>query len=97
MKMGTGRSSVIVDCVRTKMVAFSGAGKPGKESDRGAWRHNELSPPSMTASTRRRLSNQKAPSGSDPGGEACKLCGAPNGDSGPDEEENCSIMGWHRP
>src|SRR5579872_4136471 len=61
MKMGAGRSSVVVDCVRTKVVVFSDAGKPAKESDRGAWRHNELSPPSMTASTRRRLVIRRLP------------------------------------
>src|SRR5579872_1433124 len=35
MKMDAGRSSVVVDCVRTKVVVFSDAGKPAKESDTG--------------------------------------------------------------
>lgn len=55
-----------------QVVLFSGADKPAKESDREAARHNELSPPSKTASTRRRLSTQEAYSGRNPGGEPCK-------------------------
>jgi hypothetical protein len=40
-----------VDCIGNQVGWWTGAVKPAKESDRGAWRHNELSPPSMTAST----------------------------------------------
>jgi hypothetical protein len=67
MKMGASKSSVVMDCVRAKIVVFNGAGTPAKESDLGAWRRHELSPPLITASTRRRLSTQKAPSGHGPG------------------------------
>jgi transposase len=73
MKMDASKSRVVMDCVRTKVVFLSGAAKPAKESDLGAWRHNELSLPSMTASTRRRLSIQKAPSGHGPGGEGMQV------------------------
>jgi len=68
--MGASGSSVGMDCVRNQVVLFSGADKPAQESDREAWRNNELSPLSLTVSTRRRLSNQKASSG---GGPPCKL------------------------
>ena len=42
--MGAKGSSVAMDCVRAKVVRFSGADKPAKKSNREAWRHNELSP-----------------------------------------------------
>ncbi len=73
MNMGATGSSVVLDCVRNQVVRFSGADKPAKESGRGAWRHNELSPLSMTASTRRRLSNQKASSGGGPAGGSMQV------------------------
>jgi transposase len=44
MKMGAKGSSVAPDCVRTKVVGFSGADKPAEESNPEAWKHNELSP-----------------------------------------------------
>lgn len=62
-----------MDCVRNQVVCLSGADKPAKESDREVRRHNELSPLSMMASTRRRLSNQKASSGRSPGGRAMQV------------------------
>lgn len=43
--MRSGRVSVVVDDVRIQVVFFSGASKSAKESDREAWKHNELSPP----------------------------------------------------
>src|SRR5436853_2399437 len=73
MKMGASGSSLEIDCVRNQVVRFSGADKPAKESDRGAWRHNELLPPSMTVSTRRRLSIQKASSGGGPEGGSMQV------------------------
>ena len=45
---------------RQEVVPLSGAAQPAKESDLEAWRHNELSPPSSMASTRRRFSFSKA-------------------------------------
>lgn len=59
--------------VRKQVVVISGAEKPAKESDRGAWRHNELSPLPLAVSTRRRLLNQEAPSGCPIGGRAMQV------------------------
>jgi hypothetical protein len=73
MKMGANKSSVVMDCVQTKVGLLLVLPKPAKESDPGAWRHNELSLPSMTASTPRRLSIQKAPSGPVQEVKPCKL------------------------
>ena len=62
-----------LDCVRAKVVEFSGADQPAKASNREAWRHNELSPLSKTASTGKRLSDQKASSECGPGGNPMQV------------------------
>ena len=62
-----------MECIRNQVVRFSGADKPAEESGREAWRHNELSPLSMTVSTRGRLSIQKASSGRIPGGRTMQV------------------------
>ena len=69
--MDTSEGSVVADCVRNEVVVFSGAGKPAKESDPEAWKHNELWPSRQFGmSTRRRFSRWKASSGRNPGGDA---------------------------
>ena len=42
--MGAKGSKVALDCVRNKVVGFSGADKPAGKSNREALKHNELSP-----------------------------------------------------
>jgi hypothetical protein len=74
-----------MDCVRNQVVRFSGADKPAKESDREAWRHNELSPLPLAVSTRRRLSRQTASSGGGPGGRTMQVV-----------YERCAGLGVHK-
>ena len=71
--MGAGGSSVGRDCFQRKVDDRPGADKPAEESDPGAWRYNELSPLPLAASTRRRFSYQKAPSGGGPGGRGMQV------------------------
>jgi len=73
MKMGASVSNLVMDCVQTKVVFFSGADKAAEESDSGAWKYNELLLPPLAVSTRRRLSTLKAPSGHGPGGETMQV------------------------
>ena len=70
-KMGAGGSSAVTHCVQTMVVRFTGSDKLAQEADPEAWRHNGLMPLPLAVSTRRRLSNQKAPSG---GGQEAKAC-----------------------
>jgi hypothetical protein len=58
--MGSSRCSVGVGCAEIKVVLSMVPKKPAEEFDLEAWRHNELSPPSWMASTRRRFSFSKA-------------------------------------
>ena len=64
---------MVVGCGGIEVVHCNGAWKPAKESDPEAWRHNELSPPSSMASTRRRLSLKKASSGAAQQGYAMQV------------------------
>ena len=62
-------SSVVMDSAGIEVVQSVVPKKPAKESDREAWRHNELSPPSQMVSTRRRISNKQVSFGCGPEGE----------------------------
>jgi hypothetical protein len=72
--MSARKSSVMEDCDRTEVVSVSGAGEPANESNREAWKYNELSPSlQCEMSTRRRFSPEQASSGRNPGGGAMEV------------------------